>query len=76
MKTIHISEHVPALTELAMRHRIPVAEVVDRILQDGMAREDHLFGWSPAPSCGTEPASIEEWLPAPAHEPVREMQSA
>lgn len=72
MQTVDISGHQTALSKLAHRHQVPVAEVIDRILRHGIEREDHLFDWSPAPRCGVAPVPVEAFLP----DPFRQRQTA
>ena len=49
METIDISEHQPALCQLARRHRMSVGATIKQILVHGIDREYEVFDWSPAP---------------------------
>ena len=78
MDTIDISNHRPALGQLAKQHHLPLAEVIDRILVNGIAHEDEIFDWSPSPAAIEEPATVALFEPVPELEPMeaRELQSA
>lgn len=73
-ETISTGKHAPVFESMAERHRIPVTEVIDRILRHGIENEYEIFDWSPAPL--REPEPVEAVVPGVRDEEIGERQSA